>query len=290
MIADLTELTDEARKVAEDELDAAAGGLTAGYRDQVVADLRTFLCDHLSANSTTADVQALVARAGSPRTDEPGHRGLWRRLVAGFDPRNVATRVAATWWNPADERLFVPRAVGWGFDLNYGALAVRLGLIEPDAEAEPFTSTPDSAFLAAAALPVGLAAATVLHYAVRGRELPDRLPSHWDLAGAPDRWVGKPRAAVTDLATTVLPALAAVAAARSSRPGPQRAGVLAGAGAIAAAGATVTVLRSLGSRPRPWTGPATAVAIFGAAGAVLLGLARAGRAAEIRDDLGEEQA
>jgi hypothetical protein len=290
MITSLAELAADARAVAEEYLAVTSAGLAAEFRDQVVDDLRAFLCDHLSPASTVAEVRSLAARAGTPEAGEPGPARSWRRIAAGFDPRNVATRVATTWWNPADGRLFVPRAIGWGFDLNFGALAVRLGLIEPDAEAEPFTSTPDSAFLAAAAVPAALAAATVVHYAVRGAGLPDRLPSHWDIAGAPDRWVGKQRAAATDLATTVLPAVLAVAAARSARPGPQRAGVLAGASAVAAAGATITVLRSLGDRPRPWTGPATVVAIFGAAGSVLFGLARAGRAAEIRGDLSRGRA
>lgn len=290
MITSLAELAADARAAADEYLDAAAAELAPGIREEVVADLQAFLCEHLSPASTAAEVRTLAASAGTPAADEPGQAPFWRRIAAGFDPRNVATRVATTWWNPADGRLFVPRAIGWGVDLNFGALAVRLGLIEPDAEAEPFTSTPDSAFLAAAAVPTALAAATVLHYAVRGRGLPDRLPAHWNLAGAPDRWVGKPRAAITDLATTIVPAVVAVAAARSVRPGPQRAGMLAGASAIAAAGATITVLRSLGDRTRPWTGPATVLAIFGGAGSVLFGLARAGRAAEIRGDLSGERA
>ena len=35
-------------------------------------------------------------------------------------------------FEPENPRLFVPRAVGIGWDLNVGALAVRLGLIRPD--------------------------------------------------------------------------------------------------------------------------------------------------------------
>jgi hypothetical protein len=61
--------------------------------------------------------------------------------------------------------------------------------------------------------------------------------------------------------------------------------MLAATSAVAAGGAAITVLRSLGDRPRAWTGPAAALAVAGAAGAVLFGLARAGRAAEIREDL-----
>ena len=32
-------------------------------------------------------------------------------------------RVAARWWNPADRRLFTPKAFGWGYDLNFYWLA-----------------------------------------------------------------------------------------------------------------------------------------------------------------------
>lgn len=288
MISDLTELAADARAVAEEYLATVVAGVDPELKNAVLAELTSFLCEHLTTGSTPAQVRTLAASAGTPDAESQASRlsRLWQQVASGFDPRGVAARVATTWWNPADERLLVPRAIGWGFDLNFGAIAVRLGLIEPDAEAEPFTSTPDSAFAKAAAVPAALAAATMLHYTVRGRRLPDRLPAHWDVAGTPDRWVGKRRAAVTDLTTTVVPAALAVLAARSDRSGVRRAGTLAATSAVAAGGAAVTILRSMGDRPRAWTGPATALTIAGAAGAVLFGLARAGRAAEIQADLG----
>jgi hypothetical protein len=290
VIRELTELSPDARSAAESYLDGVSERLTADYRDAVVDDLRSFLCEQLTPAATVADVRRVVEEAG-PVTDQsrrPSQR-LRDLLGSGFDPRDADARIAATWWNPADERLFLPRAIGWGWDLNFGALAVRLGLIEADAESEPFSATPDRAFLAAAAVPAALAAATVLHYAVRGRSLPARLPAHWDIAGAPDRWVSRRRAAVTDLAVTLVPAVAAAWLAGSDRPGPRRAGALAAAGAVGAGGAAITVLRTLGDRPRVWTGPAMALAVAGTAGGVLLGLARAGRAAEIQHDLSREQ-
>lgn len=291
MIRELTELSPEARAAAKTYLDSVADRLAADYRDAVVDDLRLFLCEHLTPTATLTDVNAVIEQAG-PVPAEGGRtpfQHLRNLLGSGFDPRNADARIATTWWNPADERLFLPRAIGWGWDLNFGALAVRLGLIEADAESEPFSATPDRAFLAAAALPATLAAATVLHYAVRGRSLPAHLPAHWDIVGAPDRWVSRRRATVTDLAMTLVPAAAAAWVARSHRSGPRRAGGLAAATAVGAGGAAMTVLRTLGDRPRVWTGPAMALAIAGAAGGVLLGLARAGRAAEIRHDLNREQ-
>ncbi len=288
MIRDLSELTADARTVAQEYLDdAAVAGLDSDHRDTVLADLRSFLCENLDATASPDQVRALVTQTG-PTGDEPHDsrlRTFWKHLFAGFDPRAADSRIATRWWNPAEERLFVPRAIGWGVDLNFGALAVRLGLIEPDAEAEPFTTTPESAFKMAAAVPVALAVATGLHYAVRGRSLPERLPAHWNLAGSPDRWVSKRRAATTDLAVTIASAAIGVFAARSGRPGPNRAGVLAVASQIAAAGAAVTVRRSFGDRPRLWAGPATVLVISGAASGVLLGLAQASRVEEVLADL-----
>ena len=290
MIRSLDDLQPAARAVADDYLREAAARLPVRQRGPVLDDLTTALCTRLEADSGPAVVAELVAEFGPvvPAGNSWGER--LRRIAGGLRLTGVGERVASTWWNPADERLLLPRALGTGWDLNLGAVAVRLGLIEPDAEAEPFAATPDGAFRAAALVPTALAAATALHYAVRGRALPARLPTHWTVAGAPDRWVSLPRAAATDLAGTLVPAGFALAAARSSRPGPDRAGTIAVATAVGSVTAWVAVWRSLGDRPRPWAGPATVVVMTGAVGTVLYGLARAGRAAELSRDLGSDAA
>lgn len=36
------------------------------------------------------------------------------------------------WWAPSDPRIFVPRAIGIGWDINFGAVAVKLGLLRED--------------------------------------------------------------------------------------------------------------------------------------------------------------
>jgi len=42
----------------------------------------------------------------------------WR--LTGFWPR-----VKQRWWNPADPRLFTPKAFGWGYDLNLARVLRR---------------------------------------------------------------------------------------------------------------------------------------------------------------------
>lgn len=283
MITSLELLSADARAAAQRYLDASAERLPAELRPDVVDELTAYLCERLTPEATAADVEALVAEAGPAAANES--HGWFERLVSGLRLRNVDARIADTWWNPADQRILLPRAVGLGWDVNVGAIAVRLGLIEPDAETVPFSSTPRGAFVAAAALPATMAAATALHYLVRGRALPASLPTHWDVSGAPDRWTPKGRAALSDIATTVGAAAVALRAATSERPPTNRAGAIAGATLIAGIGAGNTLARLFDERPRPWL-PAVMLApgLAGVA-AVLTYLARAGRAAEIKHDV-----
>ncbi len=215
----------------------------------------------------------------STTSDDGATRGGPHGRFAGipFDFRRPAGESFTNMWDPSDARLFVPRAFGAGWDVNFGAVGVKLGLVDPDADADAFESTPESAFRLAAAIPVATAAAVVLHYAVRGRSLPDELPSHWGLRGRADRWSPKGRAATGDIVRSLAVAGAAAAAALSSGDRASRASVLATTSLVATTAAAVTVWRSAPDEARWWAGPALAVASVGAAGVTLLGLAVAGK-------------
>ena len=281
MITTLAELSPEARAVVEEYLAAVAPTIDADLREVVLCDLRAWLAEHLDADATPEQARAVVERAGGavdPDTapdPAPGRAPFSERIVR-------------TMWAPQDPRLFLPRVVGLGWDLNFGALAVRLGLIEPDAEDVPFASVPDSAFRTALALPAALGVATVAHYAVRGPSLPARLPNHFDGAGRPDRWVTKGVAAATDVALAVLPTAWAAWSVKTRRPVAGRVAALALAASTGGAAAALTVSRSEAAdgRAHRWVGPLTLAGVLVPLGGTLLGLARAGRRAELRRDLG----
>jgi hypothetical protein len=287
MISSLDELNAEARAALDACLERVGHGVEAGFREEVLDDLRAYFTDHLEPGATPADVTALAATVGEvAEADEPSHTRFAGVPIDLSPP--TAERVAHTWWNPRDERIFVPRVFGLGWAVNIGAVAVKLGLIEPDAEDEPFESTPVTALRRGLVVPALLSVAVVAHYALRGRGLPDRLPNQADLAGRVGSWTSKPVAAVTDIAVAVVPtAWAAVTVGRGGT-GAQAAGSLATATGAAAVAAGLTLWRAaaLDGRSRPWFGPALAGLLWLPSGAVLLALARAGRAAEQRRDLG----
>jgi hypothetical protein len=41
--------------------------------------------------------------------------------------RPTVARVRKSVWNPGESRVFVPKAFGWGYDVNFAALRRRFG-------------------------------------------------------------------------------------------------------------------------------------------------------------------
>lgn len=289
MITSLDELTPDTRAAARAWLDASTAVVGAGLRDGVRDELTIALCEGLDADATPEDLAHRIADIGpvaaefGDAADADPRVGTWFGIPYDVRPL-TGERLKEALWDPTDPRLLKPRAFGAGWDLNVGALCVRLGLIEPDAEDEPFASTPHDAFVLAAAFPALMAAAVVAHYAVRGRSLPARLPNHWDASGRPDAWISRGRAAALDIGVATVAAGLGVVAAGSRTHGAGRAGRLALAAALAGGAAKTTVLRPM--RGGWWVGPVILGGIAGASGLTLLGLAWAGRDAERRRDLG----
>lgn len=44
--------------------------------------------------------------------------GTFLRIPYDWRLRGFWSRLKQRWWNPADPRLFTPKALGWGYDIN----------------------------------------------------------------------------------------------------------------------------------------------------------------------------
>ena len=138
--------------------------------------------------------------------DGVGSRLAGRVLGIPFEFRPpTARRIAHRWWNVLDRRVLVPRAWGIGWDFNFGAIAVLLGIVRPDDEDAPFASVPDDALLAAFTLPAAVAGVLVLMVALTYERMPATVPMGWGLTGQADQYWATPVAAVFVLAMSVVP-------------------------------------------------------------------------------------
>lgn len=91
-------------------------------------------------------------------------------------------------FEPENPKLFVPRTVGAGWDLNVGALAVRLGLLRPDDSipdlAEHIPSTTVNTLRAAPLV----GAVAVIAAGVYAAQRYEQMPTNWGLTFRPTRW------------------------------------------------------------------------------------------------------
>lgn len=88
-------------------------------------------------------------------------------------------------FNPEDSRLFVPRLFGAGWDVNLGAVAVRLGLLRPDDTLADLAGyVPQHTATALRVLP-WIGAASAVATAARGWRAASRFPTNWDATFRP---------------------------------------------------------------------------------------------------------
>jgi hypothetical protein len=197
-------LTAEAAELVETYFARVRGALLVAAVvecDEVVDDLRENVMEELAGGAgTPADVTRVLAKLGPPEAlaaeyaGDTGDPGGARRpsdadssrlhgtlLGMPYDVRVPSSgRIASRWWDPRDPRIFMPRVFGLGWDINFGALAVKLHLVRPDDEDEPFATVPDSVVASTMAVPIALAVALLIMAAVSWAGLPHYVPAHWN--------------------------------------------------------------------------------------------------------------
>jgi len=300
-VRSLTELPREPRHAAESYLRDVATALQAAdaeMRDDVLADLESHLLERLDSDSTADDVARLIAELGSPesfsaargvRIETPNTVGAGRVLGIPYDLRvPTSERVAERLWNPRDPRIWMPRVFGMGWDLNMGAVAVRLNLIEPDSEDMPFESTPDRIFFGALAVPVVMTLAMLISYIALRSALPTQLPAHWNIQGAADSFWGQGTAFGFLFLLALVPTAWAVWSVLSRRAPLLRGATIGFAALFASLGSLLwllTLVTALTEFVAWWLSPALIALAVAVPFGILLWLARAGRKAEQRRDL-----
>jgi hypothetical protein len=199
-----TGLTPEAAGLVETYFARVHGALlvaAVGECDEAIEDLRSHVYEQLAhGGGTPADVTLVLAELGPPEmlaaeyAGDVGDMGGERQQAAAertrlhgtllgmpYDVRvPSAGRIASRWWDPRDPRVFMPRVFGLGWDINFGALAVKVHLVRPDDEDEPFATVPRRVVTATMVVPSALALALLVLVAISWPTLPPSVPAHWD--------------------------------------------------------------------------------------------------------------
>lgn len=268
-------------------------GVTGAEAAEIIREIRELDPDDVGPADLLADDLARVSRSGDERTAGRAQVSAspLEGSIAGvpYDVRPPdGERVGSRWWDPRSDRVFVPRVWGIGWDLNFGAIAVRLGLIEPDAEDEPFARTPFTLFVLAAAVAVGISLAVIASAAVLWDALPPIMPVHWDYRGVIDRTAPRSRAFGYIAVMAGIGAAGACASLRRGLSPLARAGWLALGSCVSATAFAVwaqTLVTVFMGGGRWWLPVLVVSGVLVVPLGLLTTLARAGRAAEMSHDL-----
>ena len=209
---------------------ATAAGARGG--EDAVVDLRAHLRDRLRGSAGMAeDAERVLGELGTPEglvaayleavpgedaedlaSPDGSPAGTGRLLGVPYDLRvsRFAGRYESRTWNPLDRRVLVPKPVGIGWTINFGALAVRTHLVGPDDEDIPFGAVPPRIVVATLAAPIAAIAAFLMLAAVSWADLPAQVPNHWGVSGRVTGYASRGTSLVFLSVLAVLPVLEAV--------------------------------------------------------------------------------
>lgn len=301
------DLTPEAAKLVETYFARVHGALlvaAAGECEETVEDLRAAVYEQLEGGpGTAADVTRVLCELGAPEVlaaqcaenvagsapvpCEPRSPLHGRLLGVPYELRfPTAERVVSLWWNPLDRHVFVPTFFGLGWSINFGALAVKLGMVRPDDEDVPFAAVPEGWLMLTLALPVVIATALGALVLIYQGSLPAQVAVHYGITG-PDQFGPKESAVLMPVGMTLL-GLALVATTWIPRKPPL---LRVGAGAFATFLATISFASYAQSVATAYRPTATGILLPGIVGTLVLTggllvtMSRIGHAAEMRRDL-----
>lgn len=138
VLTHLTDLTPVDRALVREDLEDLLNAVTEEHGD---GDIAAHLGSPGEYAARVRDDLATPADINAPQ------RRLLGAPVEFRGPFDASVR--SRMWNPADPSIFVPHQFGIGWSVNFGAVAVRLGLIRPDDAGEDvIEAIPDAALAA----------------------------------------------------------------------------------------------------------------------------------------------
>jgi hypothetical protein len=205
------------------ELRAELRGVPDEARDEIASEVVAHVADALGTDAGADEVASVLAEFGTSSEYATAVREAldegseFRMPVTGrilgmpYEWRMPTTaRVRSRWWDTSNSKVLVPKIFGVGWTINFGGLAVKLGLLHADDGDEPFESVPDSFMWTALAVPTVLVMAFVGIWFVKHGVASAQVPTHWGPSGAADGWSSKNSVLAITFAALVIPYLWAV--------------------------------------------------------------------------------
>lgn len=158
-------------------------GTPHAQRQAIIAEQESLLQELNDVHADLAEELGTATEYAERVAEQVGEPSTLRRYLS--KPLRVFSKQGrASLWNVDDPRILQPHLLGFGWSINWAAVATKLGIVRPDdIDGEVVSEIPARALQATAFLP---AAVTVAHGVALARcwkQLPSEVHTKWKLNG-----------------------------------------------------------------------------------------------------------
>lgn len=158
-------------------------GASPAQRKAIMAEQESLLQELNDVHADLAEELGSATEYAERVAEEAGTSSVLRRYLSN-PLRAFSKRGRASLWNMDDPRVLQPHLLGFGWSVNWAAVATKLGIVRPDdIDGDVVAEIPDRALRSAALLPAALTLTHGMALAMSWKQLPPRVHTKWHYNG-----------------------------------------------------------------------------------------------------------
>lgn len=158
-------------------------GISHAQRKAIISEQESLLQELNDVHADLAEELGTATEYAERVAEQVGEPSALRRYLSN-PLRAFSKRGRASLWNMNDPRILQPHLLGFGWSVNWAAVATKLGIVRPDdIDGEVISEIPVRMLQATAFLPAAVTVAHGVALARRWKQLPSEVHTKWKLNG-----------------------------------------------------------------------------------------------------------
>lgn len=158
-------------------------GISRAQRKAIIAEQESLLQELNDVHADLTDELGTATDYSNRVAEQVGEPSALRRYLSN-PLRAFSKRGRASLWNMDDPRILQPHLLGFGWSINWAAVATKLGIVRPDdIDGEVISEIPARTLQTTAFLPAAVTVAHGAALAMCWKQLPSEVHTKWKLNG-----------------------------------------------------------------------------------------------------------
>ena len=158
-------------------------GTSPAQRQAIISEQESLLQELNDVHANLTEELGSATEYAERVAEQVGEPSTLRRYLS--NPLRAFTKSGrASLWNMDDPRILQPHLLGFGWSINWAAVAIKLGIVRPDdVDGEVVSEIPARALQATALLPAAITVAHGLALTMSWKQLPSEVHTKWKYNG-----------------------------------------------------------------------------------------------------------